>query len=170
MNRKAMSGSATRPPRAIRRLVVAGLGAVLLASCAGLMVSGPAEAAKRRIRRAPITPAHVVTITIGSGTLTMTESSGKAGVMAFDLVNSSAVGHEIDIVRTDLAADKLPLKANGQFQERGVGVRVVKEAVKVGPSTHRGFTASLSAGAYVLADNLPGHYGKGERITFTVTA
>lgn len=115
------------------------------------------------------TTAPFITIIVSSDSITLTQASTKAGVVAFELVTGGTDAHEIDIVRTDLDAGALPLKKNKQFNERAKGVVVVKEAVKVASGGRKLFSAKLTPGNYVLADNLPGHYGRGEHVALLVT-
>ena len=108
-------------------------------------------------------------ITMAEHTLTLSLHTAPHGVVTFVLGNPSTVAHEIDIVKTLLAANALPTKPNGQFNEHTAQARVVKEAVKVKPGTTRTFTARLAAGHYVILDNLPGHYHDGEATDLTIT-
>lgn len=110
-----------------------------------------------------------ITITMGDHSLALSHTSAPHGIVSFTLANPSSIAHEIDIVRTVLTATKLPTKPSGQFNEHTPQARVVKEAVKIGVRATRTFTAQLSAGHYVLVDNLPGHYRDGEAVDLTIT-
>jgi uncharacterized cupredoxin-like copper-binding protein len=101
----------------------------------------------------------------------------KAGKTTFVIDNVGTIHHEMAIYKTDIAADKLPLTAEGTVDEEKAGL--VAEAVYTRPlrgdEDHRirdgrgvDYTVSLPPGKYVLLCNLPGHYKAGQFVAFTV--
>jgi uncharacterized cupredoxin-like copper-binding protein len=146
------------------RLAATGLAIIGAGSITSVLsvVVGPAHAATT------VAAKPDVTISISTGSLLLSTATVKNGVVSFVLNASGPDAHEVDIVRTDLAPDKLPLKPNGQFNEHNKAAVVVKEAVKVAPGRSRTFRARLTVGHYVIADNLPGHYGHHESAALTV--
>jgi len=81
--------------------------------------------------------------------------------------NLGTMEHSFQVIKTDLAADKLPVD--------GASARA-KEDGKVGeiPSIPAGKSASvtveLTPGKYVFICNVAGHYGLGMHTGFTVEA
>jgi uncharacterized cupredoxin-like copper-binding protein len=103
-----------------------------------------------------------VNVTLKEFKVTPSAPSAKAGKVTFKIKNTGALEHEFVVVKTSLAATKLPVKNN---------VVTLKPLAKVGPfKPGKGGTLSvtLKAGKYVLYCNVKGHYGFGQRIAFTV--
>ena len=101
-----------------------------------------------------------------------------AGETTFVIDNVGAIHHEFAIFKTDLAADKLPVDAEGKVDEEKAGL--LEEAVYATPvrgdPDHRirdgrgaNFTIDLKPGKYVLLCNLAGHYKASQFVSFTVT-
>jgi uncharacterized cupredoxin-like copper-binding protein len=74
--------------------------------------------------------------------------------------------HELVVLKTDLAADKLPIK-NGQVPESHF--KKIGEAEDMAPGKNRRLTLKLAPGRYVLICNKPGHYAMGMHTSFVVT-
>jgi uncharacterized cupredoxin-like copper-binding protein len=102
----------------------------------------------------------------------------KAGTTTFVIDNVGTKHHELAIYKTDIAADKLPLTAEGTVDEEKAGL--LAEAVYATPlrgdEDHRirdgrgvNYTIDLPPGKYVLLCNLPGHYKAGQFTAFRVT-
>ena len=92
--------------------------------------------------------------------LKMDPATVKAGKVTFTLVNSAAKNqHEMIILKTDEASDKLAIGADNK----------VSEAASVGeiPETDAGKTVTktfdLKPGNYVFVCNIEKHYGFGDR-------
>jgi uncharacterized cupredoxin-like copper-binding protein len=93
-------------------------------------------------------------------------TSVKAGKVTFTFTNSGTRQHEMIVLKTDEAFDKLVIdtatnkvsedKSVGEISETDKGKVVVK-------------TFDLAAGNYVLVCNIEKHYGQGMRSAFTVT-
>ena len=146
-----------------KRGVVAGAVLFALAVATPIGATRAEAAAKTAGRTSPIT------ITVLTGSITLSQASAPAGLVSFKLVNSDTIAHEVDIVRTRLGAKNLPVKPSGQFNERTPQAKVVKEAVKVAARATRSFSTRLAADSYVVLDNLPGHYHSGEATVLTIT-
>ena len=133
----------------MRKLIL--LGTAILAAVAVAVPLGLAS-----------TKAAKVAVTLKEFKVTPSTASVKAGKVTFAVKNAGALAHEFVIVKTSLAAAKLPVKNN---------VVTLKPLAKVGPfKPGKGGTLSLSlkAGKYVLYCNVKGHYSFGQRIAFTV--
>ncbi len=92
------------------------------------------------------------------------------GTHTIGLTNNGTVGHEVVLFKTDLAANSLPLKADGDVNEESRLLASVGDSgapLKAG-ATESFKTANLTPGHYVAVCNLPGHYHLGMRLDITV--
>ena len=103
-----------------------------------------------------------VGITLKEFKVVPTVASVKAGKVTFKIKNAGALQHELVVVKTKLAASKLPVK-NGK-----VSLKPVAQAGPFGPGKGGSLSATLKPGAYVLFCNVKGHYQAGQRVAFTV--
>lgn len=92
-------------------------------------------------------------------------ASAKAGEVKFEVTNKGAAPHELAVMKTDLAHDKLPV-ANGAVDEKQVPPAGRTTNIAAGKSEEK--TWNLTAGKYVLLCNIPAHYGQGMHMAFTV--
>ena len=88
-----------------------------------------------------------------------------AGTMSFGIQNDGPSAHEFVVIRSDEAADALPVE-NGVIPEDQIDL--VDEAEDIAPGTSTSLTVELEAGSYVLVCNLPAHYESGMHASFTV--
>jgi len=95
-------------------------------------------------------------------------SSVAAGDIEFVAANIGAVEHELVILKTDLAADALPV-SGGRVDEHGAGVEEIGEIEEFGAGATESATFTLAAGDYVLICNIAGHYEEGMTAAFAVT-
>jgi uncharacterized cupredoxin-like copper-binding protein len=108
----------------------------------------------------------------GPMTLVADVTSVPAGDVTFVVKNTGTVDHEVVVLKTDTAFDKLPITTFDGEPNR------VDEASSVGetgdpalkPGKTRAFTVkNMEAGPYALVCNLAKHYGLGMRAAFTVS-
>jgi hypothetical protein len=90
-------------------------------------------------------------------------SSARAGRVTFKVANTSTIGHEMVVIRTDTKASKLSTK-NGRASEKGSLGEVELEA-----GASRSLVLTLRPGHYVLLCNVGHHYLEGMRKDFTVS-
>ena len=92
----------------------------------------------------------------------------KAGSVTFDVSNAADTGltHEFVVIKTDLAADRLPVK-NGKVPENQF--KKMGEVEDIAPGTSKHMTLKLAPGHYVLLCNRPGHYSMGLHASLLVT-
>lgn len=106
-----------------------------------------------------------VTVDMKEYAVTLTPASIKAGTIKFGIRNSGTLVHEFDLIKTDLAADKLPLDAaTAKAREDGL----VKQLKNIGAGAAASVSADLQPGRYLIVCNVPGHYQLGMRAAFTV--
>ena len=103
-----------------------------------------------------------VGVTLKEFKVTPSTSSVKAGNVTFKISNKGALDDELVVVKTSLAASKLPVK------NQVVTLKPLKKAGPFKPGKGGTLSVALKAGKYVLFCNVKGHYGFGQRIAFTV--
>jgi len=101
------------------------------------------------------------------------QASAAAGTVTFTVKNTGpAYKHEFVVMKTTLAPDKLPTKADGSINEEDPALTAVDEIgdIPLGSTQSKAFT--LTAGSYVLFCNIVEnnlvHYKLGMRVGFTV--
>ncbi len=93
-------------------------------------------------------------------------SSVKAGKVKFQVSNSGMLPHNLHIVKSDLAIDKLPDK-DGQVDLSKLDVVLkTNDILEGGEDVH--VEATLAPGKYVMFCNVVGHYQLGMRKQLTV--
>lgn len=92
-----------------------------------------------------------------------------AGPVTFNVTNNGSVVHEFVVFKTDLAEDALPTDDEGtEVDEDASGLESMGEVEDVPVGGTDSFDATLEPGEYVGICNVPGHYGSGMHIHFTV--
>ncbi len=86
-----------------------------------------------------------------------------AGDLEITLTNEGQAPHELVLLKTDAAADALPV-SNGKVEEQGEQGEI--EEIASGASDSHTF--DVSPGRYVYVCNVPGHYADGMHGTLTV--
>ena len=112
-------------------------------------------------------------------TLVAAPATVKAGDVTFVVKNTGTIAHEMVVLKTDTAFDKIPVADSGDPPAPvATGADKIDEAANVGETGDpnlatgdtRTFTVTgLTAGKYVLVCNIARHYGLGMRVAFTVT-
>jgi uncharacterized cupredoxin-like copper-binding protein len=92
-----------------------------------------------------------------------------AGTVSFRVRNQGPTTHEVIVVRTDRAPDKLPLQRDGlTVDEEGPGVELLDEVEGLDIDDRQTMVLGLAQGHYVLYCNLEGHYLGGMYAALTV--
>jgi uncharacterized cupredoxin-like copper-binding protein len=82
-----------------------------------------------------------------------------AGPVSLRIRNQGPTSHELIVVRSDLAPDKLPLQSDGlTVNEDARGVKLLEEAEGLDIDDRRTMVLDLTPGNYVMYCNLEGHY------------
>jgi uncharacterized cupredoxin-like copper-binding protein len=100
----------------------------------------------------------------------LSPTSAPAGPVTFQITNAGTTVHEFVVFKTDLAADKLPLAADGAtVDEAGAGsaVTLVDEVEDIAVKGTPTLAVDMPAGHYVVICNIPAHYTSGMRVEFT---
>jgi uncharacterized cupredoxin-like copper-binding protein len=92
-----------------------------------------------------------------------------AGNVSFRIRNQGPTSHEVNVVRSDHAPDKLPLQDDGlTVDEEADGMEFLDEAEGLDIDDRKTLVLSLAPGRYVLYCNLEGHYLGGMYAAFIV--
>lgn len=95
----------------------------------------------------------------------LTATEVRAGTVTFIARNAGSTAHDLVVLRTDLAPDKLPVDTQTQkAKEDGK----LGAADQVSPGKSANLRLELPAGAYVVICNVPTHYQLGMRSALTV--
>jgi uncharacterized cupredoxin-like copper-binding protein len=118
-----------------------------------------------------------VTVTLVEYQMKPNVTSVPAGSVTFNGKNIGGAEHSLAVIRTDLAPEALPTKADGSVDESGTGVTLVDQVTGIKPQQQKSLTVKLQPGNYVLICNLVptangqtiSHYAKGMHVGFTIT-
>ena len=92
-----------------------------------------------------------------------------AGTVSFRILNQGPTTHELNVVRTDRAPEKLPLQRDGlTVNEDAPGIEFLDDAEGLDIDDRQTLVLRLAAGHYVLYCNLEGHYLGGMHAALTV--
>lgn len=148
--------------RVTRRLGAMGVLALaaLAAACGGSVddEGGADEAAQQASTNA-------VTVTAREFSFEANTQTVPAGKVTITLHNRGSIPHDLSVVRTDVAPDKLPVKD---------GVADIPESKDIDhihqlrAGARRSVSPELTRGAYVLICNIPAHYQSGMHLALTV--
>jgi uncharacterized cupredoxin-like copper-binding protein len=112
------------------------------------------------------TPDQGIATTLTDFAIKTAETEAPAGRVSFDLQNDGPSEHTFFLVKTDLADDALPVVDH--VVDLG-GLDIVAQTGVLTVGAQPSVTEDLSAGAYVMFCNLPGHYESDMHASFTVT-
>lgn len=115
----------------------------------------------------PSTEATTVDVGLTEFTVSPSLASVPAGSVSFSVSNSGVTPHNLRVIRTDLAADALPVD-NTTLAVDEDQVEVVASTSDLDADGTEDVTADLEAGSYVLICNVPTHYDSGMTVAFTV--
>jgi uncharacterized cupredoxin-like copper-binding protein len=92
-----------------------------------------------------------------------------AGTVRFRILNEGPTTHEVSIIRTARAPDKLPMQPDGlTINEDAPGMDFIDEAEGLDIGDRRSLVLRLAPGNYVLYCNMEGHYLGGMHAALTV--
>ena len=115
------------------------------------------------------TPAKATTIDVSLSEfkVSLSADTAPAGTVTFSLMNDGTVVHNLRVIKTDLAADELPMD-EAAFTVDEDQVDVLASGSNLDANTQEKVTVDLAPGSYVLICNIPTHYDAGTRTTFMV--
>jgi len=133
---------------------------------------------KPKATSSPATGRTIVNVTLQEYAVLAQRSSATAGLVSFQPKNiGPKLKHEFVVVRTMLAPDKLPTKADGSVDQTSKTLTLVGRIASIPVGSTGATTFTLTPGRYVLFCNLVttsgstkrAHYELGMRAAFTVT-
>jgi uncharacterized cupredoxin-like copper-binding protein len=107
-----------------------------------------------------------VNATLTEMKIVLDRSGVPAGPVTFVVKNNGTLEHELVVIKTDVAEDKLApdVEEPGKMDETGN----VGETGEVKPGESKTFTVTLAAGHYVIMCNEVGHFAAGMHLTFAI--
>jgi uncharacterized cupredoxin-like copper-binding protein len=140
------------------RMIAAVALTLLLAGCSA------SAAAPRATAAAPA--AGQVNVALTEMKIVTDRASIAAGQVTFVVRNDGTVVHELEVLRTDLAADRIPASPADPAKADETGLRGMSGVLQ--PGERKTFTVALDAARYVLICDTEGHYLAGMSFAFTV--
>ena len=133
---------------------------------AALALAVPLTVARRQEPTPSGTPVNVL---LEDFKVRMDTAVVSAGAVSFRLLGQGPTTHEVIVVRTDRAPDKLPLQRDGlTVDEEGRGIDFLDEVEGLDIDDRQTLDLRLAPGHYVLYCNLEGHYLGGMYAALTV--
>jgi uncharacterized cupredoxin-like copper-binding protein len=127
--------------------------ALLVVSCAQSAENAPSDSQ--------------VVAELADSKITVNVPSVKAGKVKIGVRNLGTMEHSFEVLKTDLAPDKLPVDgASAKAKEDGK----VGEIKSIAAGKSKAVTIDLTPGKYVFICNIAGHYQIGMHTGFTVEA
>lgn len=112
--------------------------------------------------------AQTVTTSLKDFSIDPAKTTLTPGKVTFEVKNDGATVHDLIVIKTDLAADKLPV-VSGKVDETAAGLKNEGQALNIAVGASASFTIdNLPAGNYVLICNQPAHYIAGMHTAFKV--
>ncbi len=100
-------------------------------------------------------PADVqVVVDMKDYSVTLNVATVKAGSIKFGIRNLGSMEHQFDLIKTDVAIDKLPIDSGARAKEDGL----VKQVKGIGTGKVATISADLAPGRYLIICNVAGHY------------
>ncbi|MGZ4294899.1 MAG: multicopper oxidase domain-containing protein [Solirubrobacteraceae bacterium] len=103
-------------------------------------------------------PAGTLAANLGDMWVKAPVASAKAGKVTFYVTNQGQMTHQFAIMKT-------PVKITGGTPAG----QPLAQSPQLNPGDHATVSATLAAGSYELVCLMPGHYGAGQHLAFTVT-
>ncbi len=119
----------------------------------------------------PVAPGGPVTVTLDQWSITPSATTVPAGPVTFVVSNAGTITHEFVVIRSNTPAADFPIGSfegeKDRINEDTVGTNVGETGDMVAGGT-QSLRLDLRPGHYAFVCNLPGHYGLGMHIDFTV--
>lgn len=119
----------------------------------------------------PVAPGGPVTVTLDQWSITPSATTVSAGPITFVVSDAGTITHEFVVIRSDTPAADFPIGSfegeKNRINEDTVGTNVGETGDMEAGGT-QSLNLDLRPGHYAFVCNLPGHYGLGMHIDFTV--
>ena len=146
-------------------LATAAASVLLLAACG--TAGGTGSTTVNATSAPSVNPnARTVNATLTDSKILLDQSTVPSGKITFNVKNGGTMVHEVVVLKTDVAADKIAPNPDepGKMSEDGSQ----GESGDLDPTQAKTFTLDLMPGNYVLICNQPAHYLLGMHIAFVV--
>ena len=111
---------------------------------------------------------NTVTVKLQEWSINPDVNSVNAGPVTFNVKNiGPAQKHEFVILKTDLAPEDLPKKADGTVDEEGAGITSPGEIADLAVGEEKSTTIDLTPGKYLFVCNLVDQQGSATELHFT---
>lgn len=151
-----------------RKLLGGAAGAATLVAAA-VVLAGCGQSGSQTSGGSTVSAGNTVNAELGEFYIKLDRTSVPAGKVTFKVTNSGKIEHELIVLKTDLAVDKLPMRANDPSKVDEDAAGGVGEIEDVAAGQSKNGTFDLKSGSYVLICNVSGHYAAGQRIAFRVS-
>lgn len=112
-----------------------------------------------------IPPDVDVAVTMKDYKVELSVDTVKPGTVKFGIKNAGGMEHSFELIKSDLAFDKLPVDSGAaKAKEDGL----IKQVKSLGVGKVAVVTADLAVGSYVIICNVAGHYQLGMRVALAV--
>jgi len=118
---------------------------------------------------------ETVNVVLNEWAVTPDKNTINAGPVNFSVTNTGPTDvHEFVIIKTDLAANSLPIDANGNVDENSTNITIIGEIEDIAVAANARATFNLEPGNYVLMCNIwdvgeqEAHFTEGMYAAFTV--
>ncbi|MDM9379481.1 cupredoxin domain-containing protein [Chlorogloeopsis sp. ULAP01] len=119
---------------------------------------------------APASGVNTVQVTVKEMAFQLSKSNVPAGDVEFVVTNEGRLAHEMELIKTDLPIDKLPLTNGDRLDIDKAGKKIAEiEADELKSDTTKTLKVNLTPGKYLIVCNIPGHFQAGMRTILTVT-
>lgn len=108
-----------------------------------------------------------IAATLTEFSIALDKKSAPTGKIVFNAKNDGAVAHELVVVRTDLAQDKLPIDTTAGIVDESK-LTSLGEIEEFDAKKSESGTFTLAPGKFVIFCNVPAHYQAGMHTDFTV--
>ena len=115
----------------------------------------------------PSTAEAAVGVSLREFSLALSRPTALAGPVTFDVTNDGTIPHDFWVIRSELAADGLPVNQTTYMVDESQ-VNVIRKQPPIHQEDSATVAVDLPAGRYVLICNIADHYQTGMRIAFTV--
>ena len=140
---------------------------VLGIMAAGLLALGVVGCGSKKEEKLFVDPsAPVINVTENEWQISLDRTTVNAGKVTFAIKNDGKNEHEFVILKTDTAADQLPV-TDGKVVEDQAGTSP-GEVENIAKGVTKSKTFDLEPGQYVFICNVEGHYIQGMHAAFTV--
>ena len=139
--------------------------AVLSAACGNNAPSADAPSTPVPSESADLSAADVQA-TVKDFGISLAPTTVTSGEVTFAITNEGPSVHEFVVVKTDLAADALPVEGQEVTED---ALDAIGEAEDIQSGATSNLSLNLDPGSYVAICNIAEHYGLGMRVSLTVS-